>query len=76
MSEDFAGGAVVRTRLPLQGTWVPPLVQEDFTCGGSKPIPTATEPTGRKYRSPCSLKLILHNKSNHHSEKPSYGSEE
>ena len=29
---DFPGGPVVKNPLPLQGTWVPSLAQEDSTC--------------------------------------------
>ena len=31
----FPGGAVVRNRLPMQGTQVPSLVWEDPTCRGA-----------------------------------------
>ena len=36
---DFPGGAVVKNRLPMQGTRVRSLVQEDPTCcGATKPV--------------------------------------
>ena len=36
---DFPGGAVVKICLPMQGTWVRTLVQEDPTChGATKPV--------------------------------------
>ena len=36
---DFPGGAVVKNRLPMQGTWVRALVREDPIChGATKPV--------------------------------------
>ena len=39
----FPGGAVVKNRLPMQGTWVRALVREDPTCSG------ATKPVSHNY---------------------------
>ena len=47
---DFPGGAVVKIRLPMQGTRVQPLVREDPTCrGATKPV--RQEPVRRNKRS-------------------------
>ena len=52
--------------LPLQGTQVRPLVQQDFTCHG------ATKPMCHNYGSPCALEIGLHNKRSPHNEKRSH----
>ena len=44
----------IRTRMPMQGTWVQALVQEDPTCHG------ATKPTYHNYWA-CALELTSHN---------------
>ena len=67
--EDFSGGPVVNTHLPMQGTWVWSLVQEDATCH------RATKPVSRHYRSPRALEPMLCNKRNHLNEKPTHYNE-
>ena len=53
-SWDFPGGAVVKNRLPMQGTRVRALVQEDPTCHG------ATKPVCHNYWA-CALGPACHN---------------
>ena len=67
----------LRIRLPMQGTQVRALVQEDPTCHG------ATKPTLRNYCAhvlqllkPMLLEPVLCNKRNHHNEKPAHHNEE
>ena len=48
----------VRIHLPVQGTWIQSLVQEDFTCRRATKLPK-----------PVRLEPVLHKRS-HHSEKP------
>ena len=68
----------LRICLPLQGTLVKTLVQEDSTCrGASKPThhdcwtcalgprATTTEPMCRHYQSPCALEPMLGNERSH-----------
>ena len=50
----FPGGAVVKICLPMQGTWVQALVQEDSTCRG------ATKPVGHNYGA-CTVEPTHHN---------------
>ena len=64
--EDFSGCPVVNTHLPMQGTWVWSLVQEDSVCH------RATKPVSRHYRSACALEPMLCNKRIHLNEKPSH----
>ena len=68
----------LRIHLPLQGTRVWFLVQEDSTCrGATKPVrhnywspgTETTEPTCRNYWSPRALRPVLHNKRSHRNEK-------
>ena len=38
-AKDFPGGPVVKNPLPMQGTWVQSLIQEDPTySGAAKPV--------------------------------------
>ena len=74
---DFSGGPGVKIHLPLQGTRVRALVQEDPTCRG------ATKPVRHNYwaREPQLLKPalpepVLGNKRSHCSEKPTHRNEE
>ena len=60
---DFPGGSVVRNLLPMQKTWVRCLVWEDSACC------RAAEPVACSYRSPYTLKSVLHNKKSHCNEK-------
>ena len=60
----------IRIRLPMQGTWVWTLIQEDSPCLG------AIKPMGHNYwaralgaRMPQLPKPLLHNKRSHHNEK-------
>ena len=55
--------------LPMQGTWVRSLVQEDPTCRG------ATEPVHHNYWA-CALEPVLHNKRSHCNEKLAHRNEE
>ena len=72
----------LRIRLPMQGTRVRALIQEDPTCRG------ATKPIRQNYWSLCSsthepqllkptrLEPMLHNKRSHRNEKPAHCKEE
>ena len=67
----------LRICLPMQGTWVQALVQEDPTCRG------ATKPVCHNYWAhtplllkPAHLEPMLHNKRSHRNEKPAYHNEE
>ena len=75
----------LRTRLPMQGTWVRALVQEDPTCRrATKPVrhsywACALEPVSHNYRAhmpqllkPTHLEPVLCNKTSHHNEKPAH----
>ena len=85
---DFPGGAVVKNRLPSQGTRVRALVQEDPTCcGGTKPVhhnywAGALEPASHYWAhvpqllKPTRLEPELHNKRSHRDEKPAHCNEE
>ena len=55
----------IRIRLPMQGTWVWSLVQEDPTCWG------AAEPVHRNFWG-WALEPALCNKRSHHKEKPKH----
>ena len=55
----------LRICLPMQGTWVQSLVQEDSTCLG------ATKPT-RHNGSLRALEPVLYNKGSHCNEKPKH----
>ena len=73
-----------RICLPMMGTWIPSLVQEDSTClGAAKPMSHnywawASEPMSHRYGTHVLqlLKPVLHSKRNHHSENPVYSNEE
>ena len=56
------GGPVVKNCLPMQGTQVRSLVQEDPICCGTT--------KHHNYWSPCTLEPVLCNKRSHHNEKP------
>ena len=58
-------GRWIRIRLPMQGTWVWSLVQEDPTCWG------AAEPVHRNFWG-WALEPALCNKRSHHKEKPKH----
>ena len=67
----------LRIRLPMQGTQVRALVQEDPTCR------IATKPVRHNYWAcvpqllkPTHLEPVLHNKRSHHNEKPVHRNEE
>ena len=48
--------------LPMQGTRVQSLVQEDPTChGATKPVATTTEPARHNYWSPHAVEPMCHN---------------
>ena len=68
-----AGASLVvqwlRIRLPMQGTRVRVLVQEDPSCCG------ATKPVRHNYWA-CALEPVLHNKRSHRNEKPAHHNEE
>ena len=79
----------LRIHLPMQGTWVQALVQEDPTChGAAKPVchnywACALEPASHNYWAhvpqllkPARLEPMLCNKRNHCNEKPVHGNEE
>ena len=57
----------LRIHLPMQGTQVPFLVQEDFTC------PRAAEPVHHSY---CILEPVLCHKRSHRNEKPEHHNQE
>ena len=66
-----------RIHLPMQGTWVQTLVQEDPTCC------RATKPASHNYRThvpqllkPVRLEPVLRNKRSHRNEKPVHRNEE
>ena len=67
-SRDFPGVQWLRIRLPMQGTWVQSLAQENPTCHG------ATKPMHCNYWSPSALESVLHKRS-HRSEKPALHNE-
>ena len=79
----------LRIRLPMQGTWVQALVQEDPTCHrATKPLchndwARALEPASHNYWAhmlqllkPMCLEPMLHNKRSHHNEKPAHHNKE
>ena len=79
----------LRIHLPMQGTWVRALVQEDPTCrGATKPVchncrACALEPASHNYLAhvpqllkPARLGPVLHNKRSHRNEKPTHRNEE
>ena len=72
----------LRIRLPMQGTWVRALVQEDSTCCGATKLmrhnswACVLEPTSHNYWSPCALQPVLCNKRSHCNEKPTRHNEE
>ena len=59
----------LRIRLPVQGTWVRALVQEDPMCR------RATKPVCHNYWA-CALEPVLRNKRSHRNEKPAHCHEE
>ena len=59
------GGTVDKNHLPMQGTWVWSLVQEDSTFRG------ATKPVCYSYWA-HTLEPVLHNKRSHRNEKPKH----
>ena len=61
---DFAGGPVVC--MPMQGTRVGSLIQEDLTCHG------ATEPRHQSF-SACALEPVLCDKRSHRNKKLAHG---
>ena len=79
----------LRICLPMQGSWVQPLVWEDPIChGATKPVchnywAWAVEPASHNYWAcepqllkPARLEPVLHNKRSHRSEKPAHSKEE
>ena len=79
----------LRIHLPMQGTRVQALVQEDPTCrGAAKPVrhnywACALEPTSHNYWArvpqvlkPVRLEPMLRNKRSHHNQKPTCCNEE
>ena len=65
----------LRIHLPMQGTWVRSLVQEDSTChGATKPVPQLLSLSSRAWEpqplKPGSLEPMLCNKRSHCQEKP------
>ena len=67
----------LRIRLPMQGTWVRSLVQEDPTCcGATKPLHHNYQPTCRQLLKPVRLEPVLCNKRSHCREKPTHGDED
>ena len=56
-----------RIHLPMQGTWIRSLIQEDPTCCG------ATKPWCHNYRSLRALEAMLCNEKSRHNEKPVHG---
>ena len=79
----------LRIHLPMQGTQVRALIQEDPTCcRATKPIRhnywfCALEPMSHNYwalmpqlMKPVHLEPMLHNKRNHPNEKPAHRNEE
>ena len=79
---DFPGEAVVRNLLPMKGTLVRSLVQEDLTCcRATKPrVPQLLSLCSRAHEpqllKPACLESVLHNKRSHHDEKPRHRNEE
>ena len=66
----------IRIRLPMQGTWVQSLVQEDSTCFGAiKPVHHICWPHVPHVRKPQRLELVLHQRSRCN-EKPVHHTEE
>ena len=59
----------IRICLPMHGTWVRSLTQEDPTCWGT------TKPVHHHYRT-CALESMLHKKRSHFKEKPTLHNEE
>ena len=59
----------LRICLPVLGTWVWSLVQEDSTCCG------AAKPVRHSYWSLCALEPVLHSKRSHGNEKPVHRNE-
>ena len=68
----------LRILLPVQGTRVRALDQEDPTgCGATKPVhhnyqAYAVEPTCHNYWKPMRLEPVLHSKRSHRNEKPAH----
>ena len=61
----LSGGPVVKNHLPVQGTQVRSLVQEDSACcGASKPVCHDSWAQA--------LEALLRNKRSHHNEKPGH----
>ena len=84
----FPGGAVVKNRVPMQGTQVQALAREDPTGrGAAKPVrhnywACALEPMSHNYWAhmprllkPTCLEPVLRNKRSHHNEKPTHRNE-
>ena len=72
--ENLSGTSLVvqwlRVRLPMQGTRVRSLFQEDPTCLG------ATKPASHNYWNPWRVQPVLHHKRSHRNEEPAHGNEE
>ena len=67
----------LRIHLPMQGTWVQSLAQEDPTCrGATKPVRHNCWAHVLQLLKPVSLEPVLHNKRSHHNEKPVHHKEE
>ena len=79
----------LKIRLPMQGTRVRTLVQEDhICCGATKPVrhnywACALEPASHNHwdcmsqlPKPACLEPVLRNKRSHHSERPTHWNEE
>ena len=67
----------LRICLPMQGTWVRALVQEDPTChGATKPVPHNCWACVPQLLKPTHLEPMLRNKRSHHNEKPTRCNEE
>ena len=67
----------IRIRLPMQGTWILSLVQEDSTChGGAKLVCHNYWACVLQLLKSMRLESVLHNRRSHHDEKPAYHKEE
>ena len=67
----------LRIHLPMQGTWVWALVQEDLTCcGATKPVCHNYWTRMPQLLKPACLEPVLCNKRSHCNEKPTHHDEE
>ena len=75
--EAFPGGTVVKNRLPMQGTRVRSLVQEDPTSrGATKPMCDNYWAHMPQLLKPVRLEPVLRNKRSHSNEKPAHHNED